>query len=73
MVGVKVSVVMVDRSPGSRLQMPIAEPAAIAAPRAVVSGIEGFTEIIIKSGHRWRIREYTNIWGKISKVKVTVK
>lgn len=35
------------KSPGFRLQIPTpsAAPAAIAAPRAVVSGIDGFTEV----------------------------
>lgn len=43
--GVKVSVVILLRFLGSRLQTPTpsADPAAMAAPNAVVSGMEGLT------------------------------
>ena len=50
MAGVNVSLVMVPRSEDFRLQTstPSAFPAAIAAPRAVVSVIVGRTKIAIK-------------------------
>jgi len=44
--GVKTSVVMAVRSSGLRLQTPIQCPAAMAAPSAVVSGIDGRTAYI---------------------------
>ena len=44
MVGKKVSVVMVVSSSEDTLHTPTAIPAAMAAPRAVVSGMEGRTE-----------------------------